>query len=282
VKGWLGSVLGGGRGQDEPAVTPAAPPSPEAAHAARAQAEAHWARRLDEAECRAALAAWERALAADPADHQASLGLARGYFFLADLTCGARKQAGERAAGKQLIAAHEAGAAAAERGLRAQGVSPQDAAAIGTAQLPLGFWWAQNTIVAANAKGVAATVRQFNPVLKVMERVAQLDSGIWYGASDRYLASVFCAAPGYAGGDLQKGRKHFEASLAYAPEFFDTHVLFAQLYARPARDEPLYLKLLQHVVETAPEVLPEVVPEQTVAREKAAAELARGFRAGKR
>ena len=271
-----------GRGKGDGAPAAPAPPSPEAAEAARAaraEAEAHFARRDDEAECRAALAAWERALAADPGDQAALLGLSRGFYHLAELAYGPAGECTERGAAKLQAAAFESGAQAGERGVRARGHDVHRPAALGTEDLPIAFWWAQNAILAANAKGVAATVRQFNPVLKVMERVAALDSGFWYGAPDRYLATVFCTAPGYAGGDLQKGRRHFEASLRYAPDFMATRVLFAKFYARPARDQALHQELLRQVLETPIDVLPEVIPEQKLAQKRAQGELARDFSA---
>ncbi len=256
------------------------------AETARQEARTHWAKRLDEAELRLALAAWERATAADTGDVGSWLMLARGRFFLADGFLNFRKLAGDQAAAAEYTATHLAGASAAERGLRAasrefhrlraQSAPFADAIAVlSVSEMPLLYWWAENTILWANSKGLAATIRSHETVFHAMERVADLAPETFFGGPDRYFGIVFCAAPAIAGGDLSKGRTHFEQSLKRAPEFLDTYVLFALLYAKPAHDDALYAQLLQHVVDAPVDVLPDMVPEQTIAKKKAAALLAK-------
>jgi hypothetical protein len=139
---------------------------------------------------------------------------------------------------------------------------------LGATEMPMVFWWAQNTIVAANARGMMATVKHHEPVFRVMERVAELAPDTWYGGPARYFAAVYCAAPAIIGGDLDKGRAYFEESLARAPDFLSTHELYARLYAVPRKDRALRERLHEHVRRTPVDVLPEVVPEQTVVKRR--------------
>ncbi len=273
----LGPSLGDQLAAGRPAVDT---PSPQAARVARDQAAAHWAGRLAEAETRAATLAWERAVQNDASDAASWSMLARARFFLADGFLILRQETGDAAAARELVATHEAGAAAAEAGLRAtspelarrraQGVPIADAiAGLDAAAMPLAFWWAQNTILWASARGLTALLRYHQPVFQVMERVAALAPETWYGGPDRYFGTVFAAAPAFAGGDLQKGRRHFEQSLARAPDLIDTYALYAQLYARPAKDDALYQQLVARALATPVDVIPELVPEQTIAKQKA-------------
>src|SRR5262245_16986056 len=57
---------------------------PAAARAAAAEAETHWAGRVEETELRAALAGWTRAVALDDSDAASYTMLARASFVLAD------------------------------------------------------------------------------------------------------------------------------------------------------------------------------------------------------
>jgi hypothetical protein len=233
---------------------------------------AHWEARLDEAETRAALDAWWRATSACPADPARYLAIARGDWFLAENHLARRGDKG--AAYVSLLAD---GAAAAEAGLAAlapgvafhDGVDRLDASAA-----PLLYWWAQNAILAANAQGLWATMRVFQEVRRVMERVAEVDPDYWYGGADRYLGAFFASAPAIAGGDLERARAHLDAAVARAPAFLENLLVYAEVYAKAARDDDLHRALLEEIVAATPPEDPAIGPEQAITQEKARSLLA--------
>ena len=240
------------------------PISADDARALRAEADVHWRRRGEESSLRAAIAAWERVVAGDPADVESWRLLTRGRDFLADCLAVRETSDGEAGAGKPRPGLHDAGAAAATSGLAVAADDPE-----------LAFWWAQHTILAATTRGVRGVislVRHNAKVFATMERVAAAAPTTYFGGPDRYFGTLFGAVPAAAGGDLAKSRVHFERSLAIA-ECFDTYVLFAEVYAKAAGDADLRQRLLRHVVEADPAGIPELEPEQRLAQRKAASAL---------
>jgi hypothetical protein len=238
-------------------------------------AATHWAARDDETEVRAALDAWWRAASACPADPERYLAIARAAHFLAEGHLAMRDERGD-----DYVAHLADGAGAADRGLaalsprwaelRAGGVSRGDAAAVLDARAaPLLYWWANDTILAANAQGVWATMKVFVEVRTVMERVAALDPAYWHGGADRFLGAFFASAPPIAGGDLERARVHLDAAVARAPEFLENYLVYAVVYARTVKDEDLYRALLETVVAASPSADPDVAIEQTITQEKA-------------
>jgi hypothetical protein len=237
----------------------------------------HFERRLDERELRLALAAWERATAQNPGDAVAWGHLARARFFLADAFLTPRLVRGERGAERELIAAHEAGAEAAARGLdarspelakdRRRGVAMHKLVTrLGAGDMELAFWWAQNVALAAKTKGKMAIVKTHEAVFRTMERVHALAPDTFYGGPDRYFGVVYCAAPLVIGGSLSKGRDFFEASLARAPTFLSTYYLYLKLWAEPAGDRRAEAGLRARALAIVVDALPEITPEQTTAR----------------
>jgi hypothetical protein len=246
-----------------------------------AEAEQHFAARLDEAELRAAIAAYGEAAKLAPARVEPWERLTRAKMLLADGFLLFRKDR-DKAAKAEIVALFEQGRADAEQALRTRSAEfarlrrlevPIDeaAAVLGKdAALSL-YFWAQHTILWANEKGLRTTMAQHETVFRVMERVRSLDPATWYGGADRYFGIVFAAAPAVAGGDLKKSRAAFEASLGLAPAYLETWVLYAQLYARAAGDDALYTAALERVIAAEVDAIPELVPEQTIAKKKARA-----------
>jgi len=236
--------------------------------------EAHWAARLEVAEARAAVVAWQRVADADPSDPAVQLALARACHFLAE-----SHRPDDR------LAVLERGVAAAEAGLRAR--SPefdrlrrldapfeQAIATLDAGTAPLLYWWAQLHMQVAREAGFAATVDAHRVVFAVMERVEVLDPDYWYAGADRYFAVVFAVVPAVAGGDLARSRVRFEAALARAPEFLETRLLYAVLYATAAGDDDLYRAQLAAIVDAPAGEDPAIEPEQELTRRRARALLA--------
>jgi hypothetical protein len=248
------------------------PPSPVAATRARDDAAAHWTRRADEVELRAAIDGWTLVARARPDDVALAESLARAHYFLAEGHLAFRKET-DAAAADGYVAELDACAAVAETALRARwpafgqkrtlAVPFEDAIALlDDDAAPLLYWWAQCRMLAANARGLTATIATHQAVFAVMERVARAAPDYWYGGADRYFAVVFAAAPAIAGGDLEKSRAHFDAALARAPGFLETRLLYGLFHHDRAQ-----LAAAAHG--DGADEDPAIAPEQDVARRKA-------------
>lgn len=240
-----------------------------------AEGDALWAERLDEQKLRGALAKWEQAVALKSDDHETYLKLARGYYFLADgfLSFDPAKT-------DEFLATHEKGQAYAEQGLKAlspefekrlrTGTKIEDAVMVlGREAVPLMYWYDVNLGKWAKFKGISTTLKFKDRIFRVMSRVYELDPDYFHGAPDRYWGAYYAVAPAFAGGDLEKSRRHFEMSLKKAPNYFATHVLIAENYAPKAQDRALFERELKFVLETPAETMPDLVPEQTIEKRKA-------------
>ncbi len=179
----------------------------------------------------------------------------------------------------------ERGLAAAEAGLRAGSTefdrlrrldAPfEDAiAALDRSAAPLLYWWAIQRMALARDAGFASTVGAHPIVWRAMERVEALDPEVWYRGADRYFGAAFAVMPPIAGGDLDRARDRFEAALAHAPEFLETRLLYAELYATAAGDDALYREQLTAIVDAPVGADPDIEPEQELVRRRARALLA--------
>jgi hypothetical protein len=117
-------------------------------------------------------------------------------------------------------------------------------------------------MLAANARGLGATIAAHQAVFTVMQVVARAAPDYWYAGADRYFAVVYAAAPAIAGGDLARSRAHFEAALERAPGFLETRLLYGHFHRDPAQLEAV-------VRGEGADDDPAIAPEQRVARRKA-------------
>jgi hypothetical protein len=243
------------------------------------EARAAWERRGDEAALRDAIARWREVVALRDDDHEAYAMLARAYFFLGDgfLVFDEDRR-------DELRDAFEQGVAYADRGLRAlspayearrRGGEDADAAiagpglGLGRDAVPFLYWYAQNLLRWAHAKGRFTLMSTYKSAHRVMSVVENLDPDYFYGGPDRYFATFLAGAPGIAGGDMTEARARFDASLRRAPAFFETRILIAELLAVKTHDKALYVSSLRYVLDTPAGVLPEILPEQLKAKKKA-------------
>jgi tetratricopeptide (TPR) repeat protein len=235
-----------------------------------------WQKRTDEAALREAIARWKDAVALRDDDHEAYTMLARAYFFLAD---GFIVTDGKRA--DELPDAFEQGLINADRGLRAlspqyeqrrQGGQSADEAiaGLGREAAPLLYWYALNLIRWAHVEGTFTVMKEYKRSHRIMHAVERLDPDYYYGGADRYFGMFLAGAPGIAGGDVNEAKVRFQAALRRAPAFFETHLLYAELYAVKVGDKQLYVSSLRYILDTPAEILPEVAPEQLRTKVKAA------------
>ncbi|MFZ5468281.1 MAG: TRAP transporter TatT component family protein [Myxococcota bacterium] len=249
--------------------------TPEAHIAAGDEA---WKSRGDQKSLEAAIAAWEKALALKADDAATWAKLARAYYFLADAHV--RKQGDKSDA---YLATFEKGVAAGERAMAAAnaqfkeavtaGKRVEEAAALlGDESIEAAYWYASSLGKWARAKGFATTLGNKDKIRSVMNRILELDpeGKFFHAAVHRYFGAFYGVAPGFAGGDMDKSKEYFEKSLALAPGYIGTKVLFADVYAVKKQDKALFEKLLDEVMQAPDDVIPGLEPETKNEKEKAA------------
>lgn len=234
-----------------------------------------WAGRDESASVDQAIASYSAVTEADPGNYDAWVALSRAQYFKAD--CHLRFEDGQDEA---FLSTLEAGTQAAERGLMAvsdefaermrNGTRIEEAVSVLEASaVPALYWRSSNLGKWASADGFATLLSYKDEIRAVMQRCLELDAPYYYYGPDRYFGVFYGRAPSFAGGDLERSREHFEASLAQQPNYFATHVLMAQDFAVKSQDRALFEEQLNWVLENDPESLPEVAPENRCEQRKA-------------
>src|SRR5690606_6268268 len=120
--------------------------------------------------------------------------------------------------------------------------------------------------------GFGVLVGQKDNIKATMTRALELDPNFYHGGPHRYFGAFYAVAPGFAGGDPEKSKEHYNKSLEIAPYFLGTKVLMAENLATRLDDEEMFDRLLKEVIEAditaaPPEIHPEMKIEQEKARE---------------
>jgi hypothetical protein len=232
-----------------------------------AEADKHWAARMDEGETRAAIAAWRKAVAIEDDDVASYLGLAHGDYYLADTFLG----------GQEELDVFEEGAGFADRGLRAldkdyelrrnAGASvPQAALGVNVkAAAPLLFFWGLDEIRWADLKGWTTAAGVYKDVFAAITMADHLDETIEHGGPARFFGAARAEAPAIAGGDLDASKTFFDRAVKIDPSWLETRYEIAKYYARKSGDQQLFEDSIQFVLD-APD---DGVPEQLIAKKRA-------------
>lgn len=278
----LGACSAGRKAQWEAGAAPAATASAgESFEGLVAAGDEGWNSRGDRAALEKAISSWERAAALNPSDPKVWTKLSHAYYFLSDAHL--RKEGESSAA---YLDTFEKGVSAGERALAAgnpefkkamqEGRRVEDSIKLcGTDSLDAMYWYATNLGKWARAKGFATTVGNKDRIKAVMDYVLALSPTFFHGAPHRYFGAYYAVAPGFAGGDLNKSREHFERSLQIAPNYPGTKVLMADTYATKKDDRALFERLLNEVLAMPNDAIPELVPETQNEKDKARTLLAK-------
>jgi hypothetical protein len=283
----LGAACGGGRQAAwETTPDPVQPQNQtDEARSARdtllAEADAAWLERLQEPRLREAIDKWRQATEADPSDHATLAKLARGYYLLAD-----GHLSFDEARVDETKSTFELGTQAAERSLVAlspdfaermrAGTRIEEAVAVLDARaVPALYWRSTNMGKWALLDGFATVLAYKDEVRAIMARVLELDADYFYAAAHRYFGVLYAKLPAFAGGDLERSREHFDASIRAFPLYLPTHSLYAEYYAVKSQNRALFEEQLNLVVNGDVNAMPEVVPENTVEQRRARALLER-------
>lgn len=270
-------------GSNEGAWAPTTTPSdaPQTQHAASErdtlveQANQAWAGRDEEANVRSAIEGYSAALQIDGSDHALWTQLSRARYYLSD--CHLRFDEAQR---EEFMSSFLQGKEDAERALVV--ISPDFAQRMesGTrieeavelldrTAVPALYWRASNLGKWASADGFATLLSYKDEIRAVMTVCLEQDPHYYYAGPHRYFGVFYSRAPSFAGGDLERSREHFETSIRNQPNYFATHVLFAEDYAVKAQDRALYEEQLNWVLQNDPELIPEVAPENRCEQRKA-------------
>ena len=245
-----------------------------------AAGEAGWAERGDEAQLRACVTAWSRALELDGTDADLWVRLAHAQYFLAD---GHLAFADDDTATQDM---YQSAIRSSERALRV--LSPEFAQrmaagepvpnAVGLLEanaVPALYWRASALGKWARRDGFATLLSFKDEIRAVMTRCMELDRYYFFAGPDRYFGAFFAIAPSYAGGDLVRSRQHFEESVRREPNYFGTHVLMAENLAVKLQDRAMFEEHLRYVIDGDPASLAGAEPENRVEQHKATELLAR-------
>ncbi len=240
----------------------------------KAQALAHWEKRAERAELEQAIALLAQAVEKNPNDAESWTLLSRACHLLGDTH---QRFANENDA---MLATFERGVQAGERAMMAS--SPafakrvQDGEKVEDAVKDIPkegqaaiYWYATNIGKFAVAKGFTTTLFYKDRIFAVMTHVLGMDEAFFFAAPHRYFGAFYAKAPSFAGGDMDKAKKHFDRSLELEPRYFGTKVLLAEYWATKAGDKDLYERELKEVLAGDVNVIPEIAPEQLLEQKKA-------------
>ena len=110
----------------------------------------------------------------------------------------------------------------------------------------------------------------------MMEFVDRVDSSYYYGGADLFLGTLAGMRPKMLGGNPEKAKAYFEKALRLSGgKFLITYDYYASAYAVPTQNEELFTELLGKVQGASLDILPEFRLANAIAKEKAAALLAK-------
>lgn len=244
------------------------------------EAEAHWTKRGEEPELRAAITAWNSIVGMDPSRHETWVRLARANYLLAD-----GHLSFDEARRDDFNAAHNAGIQAAERALVAlspdfgrrmeAGTRIEDAIAVlDRSAVPALYWRAANLGKWASAQGFATVLSYKDEIRAVMQFCLEHDEDYFFAGPHRYFGAFYARAPAFAGGDLTKSEFHFKRAIERHAKVFSTRVLYAIDYAVKAQNRALYEEQLNLVISGNPADEPTIEPENRIEQRKAREALA--------
>jgi hypothetical protein len=246
------------------------------------QGDEAWLARGDRAQAQAAISAWTEALKVAPSRHETRVKLARAHYFFADAVLWIDHNIdGDAAAGEQMVAHYEKAANEAEFALgqkypsyRSKFCSNQPFKValeqLDKGAIPAMYWYAASLSRYALMTSIFEVLNQKDRIRAMMDHIQKYDETFWYWAADRYNGGFYTKVP-FPSGDLPLSAKHFEKSIAKAPEYLATKVIYAEMNAARAKcGRPLFERLLNEVInfdlESAPDIKAENAAEQKKAK----------------
>jgi hypothetical protein len=252
-----------------------------------AKADAAWEARLDKAKLLEAIALYEKTpeiaspdLSADERKEKVLyiyLQLTRAYYFLADSHIRLEAEDDEKDA--EIMKIFDKGVNAAERAIAVAdpafakkiadgGKWQKEVVNTDPKAIPALYWYATNLGKWALLEGLTTIIARKDDIKVTMDYIISKDEKYFYGAPHRYFAVYHTKVP-LGGGDPPKSKASFDKSVAIAPNYLATKVLYAEVYATLTQDSALFEKLLKEVIDTPADIVPELTPENTLEQRKA-------------
>ena len=237
-------------------------------------AGAAWAQRVDAEQTLTAIASWNAAAELNPKNSTALSNVSRAYYYYAD--CFLRNDDDKAEEYKNT---HDLGVKAAERALVAQspafaqkmreGARIEEAVdTLSASAVPALYWRSSNLGRWAGIDGFATLLSYKDEIRAVMQFCLDNDPTYFYQGPDRYFGIFFARAPGFAGGDMNKSRDHFEIAMAAHPNYLSTKTLYAEEWALKEVDRDLFEELLTYNVNADPNAIPDAAPENICEQRK--------------
>jgi hypothetical protein len=239
----------------------------------RAQAAEHlFEQRGDPAALENALGAAIEGAAADPADAEIRLLLARAELFWCDLhpeadpkEAGAHLKVGLNAADEALRLLSPGFRAAIDGG----GDLPRSLASIDAKGAPALFWFAADQYRLCAVVGLRCLLVEAEELKSLFARVEELAPGFYFGGPERHLAELELALPTGFGASLKATAARLARSEAQGPALLETHVVWAQRWAVKAQDYRTFLSHLKQVLDAPLDAAPDLRPENAVSQRRA-------------
>lgn len=131
------------------------------------------------------------------------------------------------------------------------------------------YWTAVNLGKWAKSSGIATILKYKNRIRTMVQKVQDFDESFFYGAAHRYWGAYYAVAPGFAGGDINKSKKHFEKSIELAPHYLGTYVLYAQFHDTKKGNKEDFKKRLKQVLNAKVDKVKDITPENIIEQKKA-------------
>ncbi len=252
------------------------PPDPAALGPVVERYQRHWAKRADETELRAAIAALYEATELDPGNSKLHTRLAEGLYLLGDGYLRAKDTpAAYEEMGQKFREATQAGEDAvavanpAFKRALCRRESPEAIAAHLTAEdAPAVYMWLASLGRLGLSENVV-TILQYDKLLEAIgERLIALAPGLYFGAGKRFLGAYFSRAP-FPEGRMDKARALLEEAIAENPAFFGNRTLIAELIFARLGDRKAFDEQIEFVLSQPADAIPEFVPEQLGERMRA-------------
>jgi hypothetical protein len=237
------------------------------------KAQGLWKERADQAKAQAAIDAWNEAAKANPTRFDIHRDLAYAYYYMNNVFVRwqddddaqkANYQKGVDAAERALELANPAFAKTVLAGndkddawtTALKSATKEDVKAL--------YWYATNLAKWAIKNGITSLLKYKDRAYAIMQRCKALDHSFWYGGPSRYLGAYWLKIP--FGKSPEKSKANFLASIESAPQYLDTKLLFAEIYAVRTDDEALFKKTVQEVIDSADDIDANLVPENKNAK----------------
>ena len=235
------------------------------------EAKKLWNTRHVRADLENALSKFKEIASADPQNYEVLTYLTRGYYLLADGIL--QDMPEKKAAWETSVSWGEKGMATNPEFKKAVVEEKKSVAEavklLKKEQIDSLYWSAASLGKWAKNSGLVTTLQYKSQIIKMIERVAELQPDYFYGAVHRYWAVYYAVAPGFAGGSMEKSFDSFQKAYKVANNYLGTHVLFAENYAVRKSDKEAFTKELNFVLNAKVNIIPELESEHILEKAKA-------------